>query len=321
MKFSIWYNEKDGFFELLDEYKDFIKSVYFAPPKEFISTWRTPRQEWDYVWDVYILNKKCKELWIEPIMLLNSMFLWKETFDNQHLSKLFKFIESVDEISDVSLKVTNMLFYKFLRKKFPNKKIYSSVNCRVKTLEHAIYIKDLWLDVITIDRDINRNIELIKQIKGKTGLELQLMLNENCFRNCPFRHEHFQAVAWWYETLHWVDFEELTCYPMLRKNNRRLFRIPFVRPEDLQYYKGYINHFKLVTRDSPTEQIKFLLEIYTKQNYDWNLINIFDREVITHWWDLYVDNKKLDRLNFFEKIQHCPWDCYSCNICEVFFRN
>lgn len=247
------------------------------------------------------------------------MFTWKETFSN--LKNIFKFIAFLDDTSTISIKVTNMLLYKFLRKKFPNKKIYSSVNCRVKTVEHAIYLKELWVDVITIDRDINRNIELIKKIKKETGLELQLMLNENCFRNCPFRNEHFQAVAWWYETLHWVDFEELTCYPMLRKNKRMFFRIPFIRPEDLKHYNWYINHFKLVTRDSSTEQIKFLLDIYKNENYDWNLINIFDWEVISHWWNLYVDNKKLDRLNFFEKIQHCPCNCDICNVCEIFFES
>jgi hypothetical protein len=42
------------------------------------------------------------------------------------------------------------------------------VNCYLKTYEQAIFFKDLGFDVLTIDRDINRDLELIKKIKDRT---------------------------------------------------------------------------------------------------------------------------------------------------------
>ena len=61
--------------------------------------------------------------------------------------------------------------------------------------ETKIDRKDATVINIKEDELINRNIELIKNIKEKTNLNLQIMLNESCFRNCPFRKEHFDAAA------------------------------------------------------------------------------------------------------------------------------
>jgi hypothetical protein len=48
----------------------------------------------------------------------------------------------------------------------------------LKTVEQALYFKKIGIDILTIDRDINRDLKLIEQIKKKTGLKIQLMLNE-----------------------------------------------------------------------------------------------------------------------------------------------
>lgn len=320
MKFSIWYNEKSWFLDLITLQSNKISSVYFALPKDIGSSWRPAKQEWNYYDDIKKLIITCNKLWIDTILLLNSTDDWKSAFSKKWLNKLFTYITLLISYWLKSATITNMLYIKLLKTKFPNLIIYSSVNCWLKTVEQAIYFKKLWVDILTIDRDINRDLWLIKEIGLKTWLKIQLMLNEPCIRNCPFRQAHFNAVANNNEQIFWIEFEDLTCYPMIKNNNKLFFRIPFIRPEDIKYYKDIVHIYKLVTRDASNEKIEFLLDIYSKEFFDWNIIEIFDLEKNQYLSTLNISNSKLSKLKFFDKIKNCIWDCENCKICNIFLQ-
>ena len=145
------------------------------------------------------------------------------------------------------------------------------------------------------------------------------MLNEPCIRNCPFRHAHFDAVANNSEQLFGVEFEDLTCYPLMKENRRLFFRIPFVRPDDLQHYKEFADVYKLVTRDASNEKIRFLIDTYVSERFEGNIVDIFDIESTQYLSTFRIENKKLNELDFFAKIRNCPGDCENCNRCEEYF--
>ena len=319
MKFSIWYNEKDWFESILTDYSNNISSVYFALPKELWNSWRPVRQEdGDYCSKIEKLLFKCRELNIDTILLLNATINSNNAFSKDKLSKLFQYIETSILIWLTSISVTNMLYMKILKKRFPNLKYFSSVNCRLKNIEQSIFFKELWIDILTLDRDINRDLELIKKIKNRTGLEIQLMLNEPCIKNCPFRNTHFETVSYNSEQIFSGEFEDYTCYPMIKENRRIFFRIPFIRPEDLKHYNGLINHYKLVTRDASNDKIRFMLDSYISENYNLNIVELFDIETTQYLSKLNISNKKLNELDFFNKIKNCPWDCENCKLCDIF---
>jgi hypothetical protein len=159
-------------------------------------------------------------------------------------------------------------------------------------------------------------------------LPLQVMLNEWCIRNCPYRNTHFNIIA------HWVEdniqnekvgkynlIERFSCKKMLEKNRKLVFRIPFVRPEDLHHYENDFKHFKLVTRWLETSKIKLFLDAYIAWYYDGNLFDFIDMSIIDyHLYVPFIDNKKLTENGFFERISKCPWDCDNCNLCEIYFE-
>lgn len=327
MKFSIWYNEQDSFFELLEKYKDNISTVYFAAPTELIPSWRPIIQDNDYENQIYKLITICNKLGIKTILTLNATTEWKNTWDKQHMLNIISYIKKLKNIWLNSISLTNLLYVKFIKKAIEWIEVYSSVNCYVKTLEQAVYLKKLWIDIITIDRDINRNTSLIKQIKEKTWLRLQIMLNEWCIKNCPFRHTHFNIIAnqvednilnqkiWKYNLI-----ERFSCTPLLAENKRIIFRMPIIRPEDLVYFDWICDYFKLVTRWLPTEKIELMLNSYISWFYHWNLFDILDMSIIDyHLFVPYIDNDKLTKLDFFKDLQKCPWDCDTCTNCDKYF--
>jgi hypothetical protein len=59
-----------------------------------------------------------------------------------------------------------------------------------------------------------------------------------------------------------------------------------------------------------------MLKAYIDWFYHWDLKDIID---FPYQNVPYIDNGKLTKLNFFEKLVKCPKDCYSCNVCEQFF--
>lgn len=327
MKFSIWYNEQPDFFDLLKQYKDNISTVYFAAPSELIPSWRPILQDSDYEEQIKKLIITCNKYWIKTILTLNATTEWKNTWDKDHMLSIISYIKKLREFWLTSVSLTNLLYVKFIKKAVVWIEVYSSVNCYVKTLEQAIYLKNLWIDILTIDRDINRNTTLIKQIKQKTWLKLQIMLNEWCVKNCPFRHTHFNIIAnqvednisnqkvWKYNLI-----ERFSCTPLVDENKRIIFRMPIIRPEDLVHFDWICDYFKLVTRWLPTQKIKLMLDAYIVQEYHWNLFDILDMSIIDyHLYVPYIDNDKLTKLDFFHDLQKCPWDCDACTNCDKYF--
>lgn len=325
MKFSIWFNQKTDFLDLIDEFKDNISSVYFPLPYNVWNSWRDENQLPNYETQaIYELVKKCSSYNIDTILIMNATCEWENTGDKFYMLKLIKFVKDLHSKWLTSITLTNMLYVPFFKKALPNLIIYSSINCYLKTLEQAIYFKDIWIDILTIDRDINRDLWLIKKIKNRTWIWIQMLLNEWCFSNCPYRHTHFNIAA------HRVDYnteerlsrgiynliEDFSCVPFVNKNKKLIFRAPFIRPEDLVHYDWIVDVYKLDTRPESTDRIRQMLKAYIAWYYHWDLKDIVD---FPYQNVPYIDNDKLTELWFFDKLSKCPKDCDSCNVCEQFF--
>ena len=327
MKFSIWYNEQESFFETLEQYKDHISTVYFAAPESIGPSWRSLHQEDDYEKQIITLISTCKKYNIWTILTFNATTEGERTGDKDHMLKLISYIKKLEKIWLNSVSLTNLLYVKFIKKAVPNVNIYSSVNCYLKNVEQALYFKKLWVDILTIDRDINRDLNLIKKIKQRSGLKIQVMLNEWCIKNCPFRNTHFNIIAngvennlenhkkWKYNLV-----ERFSCTPILAQNKRIIFRMPIIRPEDLHFYQDIADYYKLVTRGLETKKINQFLKAYTDWFYHGNLLDIIDMSIIDYQnYVSYIDNDKLTELDYFKDLQKCPWDCDTCTNCDKYF--
>jgi hypothetical protein len=327
MKFSIWFNQKIDFLDLIDKYKDNLSSIYLPLPYSLWNSGRDESQLDNYENEfIYELIDKCKSYWIETILIMNATCEGENTWDKFYMLKLIKFVKNLHIRWLTCITLTNMLYVPFFKKALPKITIYSSINCYLKTVEQAIYFKDLWIDILTIDRDINRDIDLIKKIKTRTWLWIQMLLNEWCFSNCPYRHTHFNIAA------HRVDYntderisnwkynliEDYSCVPFVNKNKKLIFRAPFIRPEDLKHYDWIVDIYKLDTRPESTQRIWKMLNAYISWFHHWDLKDIID---FPYQNVPYIDNDKLTKLDFFNKLVKCPKDCYNCNVCEQFFSS
>lgn len=323
MKFSLWYNGKSDFLDLIEKHQDKIHSIYFPLPVKIVPSWRWVTQWNSYSHEILDLIAICNRYNIVSIALLNATCEWEKTGEKNQLIQILNCIQDLSLHGLKAISLSNMLYVPFIKKKFPNILLYSSVNCYVKTVLHAKYLWKLWIDVITIDRDINRNLSLIADIRRITGKDIQILLNEWCIQDCPFRQTHFNILSHC-SNEHELQFSNLidgnSCTPYLRENRRYFFQIPFVRPEDLSEYRGIVDIFKLTTRSLGTRDIENQLEAYSRGKYDGNLLDLLDMGIFdSDKYVPYINNAKLSRLNFFENMQHCPHNCDQCTNCDQYF--
>jgi len=317
MKFSIGYNHDIRLLELLDIYKDNIEALYFPIPQRYLGSGRYIPPKKDYLNEVPELIKKCKRLNIKSQLLLNATCEGASGLEKKFFARIIDYVKKLKELGLASLIVTNPVYISALKREIKEIIVESSVNCYVKTVEQAAYLKDLGVDILTVDRDINRNIALIKQIKGKTGLPVKIMLNEGCLRNCPFRNMHYNYIS--HLAAHPTRpiegiFPDKFCISIYQKSPAKILNIPFIPPDGLKYYAGFIDYYKLSTRAFTTPQIESCLKAYRDQDFSGNLLEILDSPGLAYF--NFIDYPALKRNHFFEKMISCTGNCTRCNYCN-----
>jgi len=319
MKFSIGYNHDIKLLDLLEVYKDNIEALYFPIPNQYLGTGRCIPQKNSYLNEIPEIIKKCNSLNIKSQLLLNATCEGESGLEKNFFSKVIDYMQRLKDLGLKSAIVSNPVYISEIKEQIKEIEVESSVNCYVKTVEHALYLKDLGVDILTIDRDINRDISLIKEIKDKTGLKIRLMLNEGCLRNCPFRKMHFNIIAHANlkskaEMISGIFFEKW-CMKILFQNPAKIFSIPFIPPGALKYYIRFADYFKIASRDSPTSLIELRLKAYINQNFNGNLLSLLDCSGLSSYIR-YIDSRILNKGNFFKRMLECTNNCNECNYCS-----
>lgn len=319
MKFSIGYNQDIKLLDLLDIYKDHIEALYFPILPQYLGSGRAMMPNNSYPDEIPRIIKKCTTLNIAPQLLLNATCEGEQGLQEKFFSKIISYIQRLRVLGLQSVVVTNPVYVSEIKKRLKGITIESSVNCYVKNAEHALYLKNLGVDILTIDRDINRNMPLIKEIKHKTGLKIKMLLNEGCLRNCPFRQAHYNYLAHRNRNSTFALLSGMSNDKFSEKifvqDPRRIFSTSFIAPWALKYYVNLVDYFKLSTRQSTTSTIRLCLKAYIDQRFTGNLVSLLDSACIRPYYE-YIDSRALERSGFFEKMMKCTAGCDECGYCD-----
>jgi len=321
MRFSIGYNHDIKLLDLLDIYKEHIEALYFPIPLQYLGSGRNILQPKSYIKEIPEIIERCNSLNITSQLLLNATCEGESGLNGNFFQGLVSYIKKLKDIGLGSVAITNPIYINRIKQEISGIRIESSVNCYVKTVEHALYLKDLDVDVLTVDRDINRNIPLIKEIKHKTNLKIKLMLNEGCLKNCPFRVAHYNYLSHPNvmppRTMGGI-FPDRFCLEVYLRSPLKVFSIPFIPPDALRYYESFIDYYKLSTRVFATNRIEACLKAYISRQFRGNLLEVLDSPGLSYFE--YIDYNTLNKSNFFEKMISCTNSCSSCGYCNILFK-
>jgi collagenase-like PrtC family protease len=322
MKFSIGYNHDKKILALLDAYRDHIESFYFPIPRPYVGSGRQIPQQSGYVNEIPEILRKCCALNIRSQLLLNATCEGESGLERKFFSRIVAYIRTLRNAGLKSVVVTNPVYISAIKEQVKDIEVEASVNCYVKTVEQAVYLKDLGADVVTIDRDINRNIPLIRDIKDKSGIRIKIMLNEGCLRNCPFRTMHYNFLSHNHRKSRGFianTFPDKFCVKIYLKNPDKVFSIPFIPPDAVPQYARLADYFKLTTRAMPTARVESCLKAYIDQAFDGNLTEILDCPGLVYFD--HIDYAALKKNDYFKKMIRCGGECGKCGFCGALMRD
>lgn len=176
-----------------------------------------------------------------------------------------------------------------MRIHFPDIQIRVSIVNEVSTIREALEFEELGAVGVVLDRDVNRDIALLKDIRQQFKGEIELLCNSACVFHCINVHYHgtyssavTNSLFSKYNTTNTslpTPYCNFYCRRRFFENPTELIKIHWIRPDDLQKYADMgINLFKIDGRDKEPRYIKTVIKAYLEGHYDGNLFHLLQPE-------------------------------------------
>jgi collagenase-like PrtC family protease len=323
--FSVPYNDDfdtlTGLFELGETGGNRISEVYLSGPQEYCGSGRlTPETSMEQFLAVV---ERIHGAGLRANLVLNSTCEGAEWYSHKAVDATLAYISEAHERHGVeAVTMANPLYIKAARKRFPRLEISASVLSNIDCVQRAVIYREAGADTITPDANINRNLELLADIKEATGARLKLLANEGCLYKCPFRQFHFNAKSHASKDVakqtdvSFADFFGVGT-DVIRGDLAQLLRSPWIRPEDLKAYAGITDCFKLVCRSQRRSFVLRAARAYLQESWGGDMLDLLSgcAKRFSMNAGAYLDNRKLGESKFFETVTRCDGRCQECGFC------
>lgn len=257
---------------------------------------------------------------------LNASCLQNMEYDKEGHRELIEHIEWIDDIAD-AITVAIPYLVQLIKDKFSIDVVVSTI-ASVNSIREAQFYETLGADRITMNMVVvNRNFELLENLKNSVHCSIELMLNDGCLFRCPYRYYHYNCGSHASQegNLFYMDYSVLRCCLDRLHDLVEYLKIPWIRPEDVKEYEKYAEYFKIAGREKPTSWLLNCAKAYSNRTYDGNLLDLLTlvtpasheigRLMLGKPPEIYIDNKSLDGFIDEFKKNSCL-NCDTCGYCE-----
>ncbi|MFA5931525.1 MAG: U32 family peptidase [archaeon] len=313
-----------------------IKEVYSSIKRSITGSARTAslipfEVDQEYA-EKYI--KKTHELGLDFNYLVNSSSLSNNEYNPKYRKALVDYLKWIESTKSDYITVANPFLIDLIIKHTKLKVVLSCVT-DPRSVNRANILKNDGVDRIVLSTPLNRNIKLLEKIKKSTSCKLEILANESCLFDCPYRSYHYliSSIDSQKETkVTTFDYCLIKCSIAKLTDFSQIIKSPWIRPEDVNKYSDLgIEYLKLSGRIMPTNWIKNCVKAYAKNEYKGNLWDLIDQQkMYSKDFSEFINNKKFKELNiyldnkklkgFLDKIisskVECGQDCKTCKLCE-----
>ncbi len=255
------------------------------------------------------------------IYLLNAPFNFDNTKDIK--IKVDEYLDwVVNELKPEAVTISSHDLAKFVRSRYGSLKIYVSTIAAVSNIEQYDNFMDVEPSRIVLQYDTNRNwfqLESLAKHTQSVGVEIELMLNESCIRDCANRQAHYAALG---ATKEGWDARFLTsCNSRKLIYPYELLKSNYIRPEDIRMYEDIgVNKFKITGRSKKAEWLPKVIEAYQDRRFKGNLMRILgvDPSINAEEW-IYINNSALE--GFLEGFVNNDEDKYAEEWIQKLYNN
>lgn len=325
MKYTVGYqvNSDDDYMEYIANNKEHIYEMYFSwgdMPNgrnsmllnSNLSPWQAQEKQINDL--KYISNRG-----IKLNLLLNANCYGKDSQSKNFYIKIGQLIDYLGaEYGLSSITTTSPLIAKFVHDNFENLDVRASVNMKIGSIPAMEYVID-YFDSFYLQRELNRNIKKIKEIKSwcdKNNKGLYMLANSGCLNDCSAHTFHDNLVAHENEIAsmdNGYNFEGICREHLKNKRISLIQNTNFVRPEDIHLYDDYFIAAKLATRVSKNPIN--ILKAYINQTYSGSITSLLEPNHTALFYPDVIENKKIPA-DFGAKVMNCDKNCSDCNYCS-----
>lgn len=176
---------------------------------------------------------------------------------------------------------------------------------------------------LVLDRSLNRDLSRLEDVSQRLkarepDIRLDLIANEGCLLNCPYKPAHDAHIAMVNEGLcgdrTFAMNRDFGCIRHIMQDPSTILESPFIRPEDMDQYAPLVHGIKLCGRNKGTHFLKQTITAYIQREYDGNLLDLMD--AMGDLSDrLTVPNGTLPP-DFLAKVTDCGKSCRACGWCS-----
>lgn len=212
--------------------------------------------------------------------LLNASCMGNMEWDEDTHEELLRHLDWISNSGVDSVTVTIPYLVELVKKQFPQLKVRVSTIAHVNSVNRAKFFESMGADSITLDFNINRDFRLLKAIKNAVSCELNLVLNDACLYQCPFRYYHYNSISHSTQSYNplkgfYVEYHTIRCTIERYSDLSQFIKSRWIRPEDIEVYEDVgIDSFKISGRSMSTEWILNAAQAYSSRQYMGNLCDI-----------------------------------------------
>ncbi len=329
MKFAIGYQQPDNgerFPEIVSDYREHLSEVYFPWAGAASGRAALGKARGGTDWNTqYTLEEdlvSIREQGIKLDLLFNANCYGgravSQSLENEVISIMSHMADFCGGADIVT--TTSPAIARTVKRHFPETEVRASVNMRIGTPQAMGYVSGLF-DSFYIQRDIQRDIEMVKTVKqwcDANGKGLLMLANSGCLRYCPGQSFHDNTVA------HDIEIDEMknikdwtphVCWHLYKKpeNFAEILKATWIRPEDLHHYNELFPVVKLATRQH--SHPRMVIGAYVNRQFTGDLLDLLEPGFSPIFAPQYIDNTAFPD-NWFEKSSHCGTGCHDCGYCE-----
>lgn len=288
MRISLACNWKNSLLTLIEEntnFKNIVYDLYGTYDFSFTGSGRPfllmQKKEKSEIED-YI--HRAHDLGIGFTWLWNGECLGYYKFNEDQQTKALIELDWLDDMNVEYLTVTDPYLAKFAQTYHPKLKLKVSVISEVNTLSRALEWEEIIGSegVLTLSIMVNRNFPILKEIRDNVSCDIELLLNDCCLNECPFRFFHYTEcshASQKHDVLegYYNDWATIACQNQKAFNPEQIIMSKWIRPSDIDKYMEIgLDYFKISGRRYSTEWLGRALKAYSEMHYKKNLGDILN---------------------------------------------
>ncbi len=227
---------------------------------------------------------KVHEMGLKFTWLWNGMCLGFYMFNQEQQALALKELDWLEDLNVEYLTVTDPYLANFAKIYHPKLKLKVSVISEVNSLSRALEWEEIVgrEGVITLSIMLNRNFPLLKEIREKIKCDIELLTNDCCLNECPFRFFHYTECSHASQTHdklegYYNDWATIACQNQKALDPSQIIMCKWIQPSDIDKYIDIgIDYFKISGRRYGTDWLYRALTAYSRKFHEGNIGEIFN---------------------------------------------